>query len=284
MASPATRYAKRDWSTMNKEAGFSIVELITVVVLTAALSGILFQFTIGYMKYASVVESDSIAFVDRLNASDYLRENLSQATGLINQPALADSYPLAPDPADANYWKLLYTVRGTFGNTTEITPIVYFARHSHDTSGNLQKQGEKYLDDEYVLYHDGPKQELRVRRLANPAVLNNAVSTTCPPAHVSAACREDVLLASNITSVAVRYFSRAGNDITITSTGSDALGDTITPCAETTEPYTTCTGATFDSVEVVEFTLNLAKTPSGANKTSTKSATIIRVAIRDDNS
>lgn len=269
---------------MNREQGFSVVELVIVVVLTAALSGILFQFSISYTRMASVLQSDSIAFVERLNASDYLRENLSQSAGLVDQPSLSDANVLTADPSNPLLWNRLYVLKDTFGNKTDITPLLYFARHSQNKAGVIQKNGNNYRDDEYILYHNGPKQELRIRRLANPEVLNSMVTTTCPAGATSTTCPEDILLANDIASVSLRYFSRAGNELTITSTGADSLGDTLVPCADTSPPYATCTGATFDAVEVVELTLHLAKMPEGTTRASTKSATIIRVALRDDNS
>lgn len=264
-------------------AGFSLVELITVIVLTALLSGIILQFSLSYMRYSSIVQSDSSAFVERLNASDYLRENLGMSTGLLSQNSIEDPSALVPD-YDSHHWAVLYPLGGTstsFGNSSSTTPLMYYSEFSKDTSGSLTTFGTTYYQDEYILYHDGPSQQLRVRTLANPNVTNNRRKTTCTPASATASCPADKVLINNITSVKIRYFSRAGIELSITNHGVDGAGNGVSPCPNPTYPYTVCDGATFSLVEVVELTLNLKTQPIGTHGVTTKSATVIRVALRN---
>lgn len=262
---------------MKRESGFTLPELIVVMILTALLSALLFQFALGYARFSSVAQSDSIAFVERLNVSDYLRENLGLSSGLISQNSIPDANANVPDGSDPSYWRLLHAVKGTFGSPSAVTPLLYFKKPSLTTSGALSYNGTLPYEDEFIVYHDGPSGELRVRTLANPNATSNKVTTSCPPSIATSGCPADKVLISGITSVALRYFSRAGNDISFTSI--DTLG-TI-PCSAPGPTYTGCAGADFPSVEVVELTVNLSKRPVGVITNTTQSATVIRVALRN---
>lgn len=262
---------------MRNQAGFTIPELIIVMVLTVLLSGLLFQFAMGYARFNAVAQSDSIAFVERLNVSDYLRENIGLSSGLIVQTSISDSNANVPDSVSPTYWREVHAVKGTFGNTSTVTPLLYFKKPSLNTSGDMVYNGVLAYEDEYVLYHDGPSKELRVRTLAHPDVANNRVTTSCPPAIATSGCPADKLLISDIVSVTLRYFSRSGNDITFTSL--DDLG--TSPCTASGPEYVGCVGPDFPSVEVVELTVNLSKKPVGVSANTTQSATVIRVALRN---
>lgn len=262
---------------MKNQQGFTLPELIVVMVLTILLSGLLFQFAIGYARFNTVAQSDSIAFVERLNVSDYLRENLGLSSGLISQNSIADANANVPDGGNPNYWRLMHAIKGTFGNTSSVTPLLYYKKPSLNTSGNVVYNGTLAYEDEFILYHDGPSKELRVRTLANPSVASNRATSSCPAAIATSGCPADKVLINDIVSVALRYFSRSGNDISFNSI--DSLGNI--PCTAPGPDYTGCEGADFPSVEVVELTVNLSKKPLGVSTNTTQSATVIRVALRN---
>lgn len=262
---------------MNNEKGFTLPELIVVMVLTMLLSGLLFQFAIGYARFSSVAQSDSIAFVERLNASDYLRENLGLSSGLISQNSLVDVNADIPDTSNPGHWRLLHAIKATFGNTSTVTPLLYFKKLSLTTSGAVTYNGVLPYEDEFVLYHDGTSKQLRIRTLANPSVATNKLTTSCPPAIATTSCPADKVLINDIVTIALRYFSRSGNDISFNSI--DQSGNI--PCTAPGPDYTGCEGADFPSAEVVELTINLSKRPIGTITNSTQSATVIRVALRN---
>jgi len=262
---------------MRKQAGFTMPELILVMVLTVLLTGLLFQFAIGYARYSTVAQADSIAFVERLNASDFLRENLGLSSGLISQNSIDDSNANVPDGSNPTHWRLLHAIKGTFGSTSTVTPLLYYKKPSLNASGTMVYNGTLPYEDEFILYHDGPSKELRVRTLANPDVTGNRATTSCPPAVATSSCPKDKVLISDIVSVVLRYFSRSGNDITFNSI--DEFGNI--PCTAPGPDYTGCEGADFPSAEVVELTINLSKRPIGVSADTTQSATVIRVALRN---
>lgn len=262
---------------MKHEHGYTLVELLIGMIVSAILGTVILQFFVSYNRFSAVSISDETAFVERLNASDFLRANLSASSGLISQNSIPDNNTLAPDSVASTEWKKLYPVPGTYGDASSITPILYFQRFSKDSNNNLIANGNLYYTDEFIVYLDGPKQQLRVRTLANPNAPGEARITSCPTGSVTASCPEDLMLANNIASVTLRYFSRAGNELSFTSI--DLSGNV--PCTDTTYPYTNCAGPTFPSVDVVELTLNLIKKPLGFTSPATKSATVIRVALRN---
>lgn len=263
---------------MNRESGFTIPELIVVMILTVLLSGLLFQFALGYMRFNAVAQSDSIAFVERLNVSDFLRENLGLSSGLINQNSIVDANANVPDSSNPNHWREIHAIKGSFGNTSSVTPLLYFKKPSVNTSNNIVYNGTSPYEDEFIVYHDGPSKQIRVRTLANSAATNNKLTTSCPPSIATSSCPADKILINDILSVSLRYFSRSGNDITYNSI--DELGNS--PCIAAGPDYDGCEGGDFPIVEVVELTLNLSKQPVGVKGNTTQSATIIRIALRND--
>lgn len=263
---------------MNRQSGFTLPELVVVMILTVLLSALLFQFAIGYARFNAVAQSDSIAFVERLNVSDYLRENLGLSSGLINQNSLPDANANVPESGNPTYWQEIHAIKGTFGNASAVTPLLYFKKPSINTSNTIVYNGTSPYEDEFILYHDGVTKQIRVRTLANTSVTNNKLLTSCPPAIATTSCPADKVLISDIVSVTLRYFSRSGNDITFNSI--DELGNS--PCTATAPAYIGCVGGDFPIVEVVEFTLNLSKQPVGVKGNTTQSATIIRIALRND--
>lgn len=261
------------------EAGFTLPELIVVMMMTAVLATVLFQFMTSYLRFSAGAESDNIAFVDRLNAGDYLRENIGASSGLMSQNSLDDTHIPASvqDPLDSLHWMALFPYASPvgYGNTSSVTPLLYFRKYSKNSSNEIIMNGVQPYEDEFIVYHDGASRQLRVRTLANTDASGNTRLTSCPPESATTSCPRDTVLMDDVANVKLRYFSKTGNEISITSHADDGTS----PCSNTTYPFTGCDGARFESVEVVEITLNLAKT--SLNTASTKSSTIIRVALRN---
>lgn len=256
---------------MNKnQAGFTLPELIVVMFISSLFVGLLLFFMISYWRYGLLLEADLDTLTTRLNAGDYLRERLNPASGLIIQNSIPDANPAVADPSfvPANYWLPIHAIPATIpiGSAATKTPLIYFKRPSIDTSNAVVMNGTQPYEDEFVLYLDGASKSLMARTLANPNVINNKLRTSCPVNMVTPTCPADTVVATDISSVKTRYFSKTGNLIDYTSSF-----DTST---------NTYTGPDFPVVEVVEFTLNLSKKPYFQQSNATFNTTIIRVAIR----
>ncbi len=75
--------------------GFTIPELLVVIVLTTIFTTLIMTFTIGYWRYGYLLQADLDTLSTRLNAGDYLRDAVGNSTGyavLNDEPGrIADS-------------------------------------------------------------------------------------------------------------------------------------------------------------------------------------------------
>jgi type II secretory pathway pseudopilin PulG len=250
--------------------GFTIPELLVVIILAAFFSGLILTFAFSYWRYGFLLQADLDTLTTRLDAGDILREEIGTSTGLIIQNSLADSNTNVPDPNTSNnFWLPIHAIPGNkpVGNTGTFTPLFYFRRYSLNTSGNYIYNGSQPYEDEYILYLDGTNKTLMQRTLVNPAATNDKLKTSCPPNLATTSCPADKTIAGDLGSIDMRYFSRTGNLIDYTSIWDP-----------NTNSYA---GPDFTAVEVVELTLNITKKPTFQKTNATSNTTIIRVALRD---
>jgi len=255
---------------VKEQRGFSLVELMVVMVITTALSGIVLGFALDFWRSNATLESDLETFVSRENAGDSLREALNPSAGLITQNSIVDTHTNNPDPSDATnqHWLILHAIPGnkTVGSTGTTTPLFYFQAPALDSSKNLIMNGSQPYQNEFVLYMNGTTDQLLMRRLANPSATGNTTVTTCPPAQATSSCPADKVIINNLSSVDVRYFSRSGALLDYTSS-TDSDGN--------------YSGPDFPAVEVVEINLHIFKKSQLKGGADTSSQTVIRVAIRN---
>jgi type II secretory pathway pseudopilin PulG len=253
------------------EAGFTITELLIVIIMTGLLTLIIMVFMFDLWRTSAIQEADIDTLVTRFNASDKLREEIGTSSGLIIQDGIADPNAMVPDTSipGNTYWLPIHAVPGNkpVGSSGTYTPLIYFKRYAVDTSGQYIMNGTQPYEDEYVLYLDGSKKALMQRNLANPAATGDKLVTTCPAAASSPSCPADKTIAPDIASAGLRYFSRTGNLIDYTSITDPDTGAYI--------------GPDFPAVEVMEFTLNLSKKAAFSGADTQQNSTIIRIALRN---
>lgn len=284
------------------QRGFTIIELLVVIIITSALSIITVTMGIDYMKQAANLTAKSNFFIERLNTSDYLRQNIGMSTGLVNQNTIADVNTLVPDPSDATnqHWKMLHAIPGRFGEASSTTPILYYTQNAYRTDNTPLLNGDLPYQNEFIIYHHGPSGELRVRSLAAPgAGVDNRTKTTCTTE--TAGCTRDRVLITGVEYVEIRYFSRSGAKLDLrgscspslygcgTTTYCDPLfpttgNDSICngpPTCEQAAPYTGCNGLDLGQVEVVQFKVRVKKTVESDKNHPIYNSTIIRIALRN---
>jgi type II secretory pathway pseudopilin PulG len=253
------------------EAGFTITELLVVIILTSILTTIIMLFTFDLWRTAATQEANADTLVTRFNASDTLREEVGTSSGLIIQNSIQDANTLVPDSSIPGnlYWLPIHAIPGTVqvGASGTYTPLIYFRRYSLNSSNQYIMNGDQPYEDEYIIYLSGSDKALMQRSLANPAAAGNRLKTSCPAAQASASCPADKTIASNIGSVSSRYFSRTGN-----------LRSEERRVDPNTGQYA---GPDFTAVEVLELTLNLSKKPNFSATQATQNSTIIRIALRN---
>jgi type II secretory pathway pseudopilin PulG len=251
--------------------GFTITELLIVIIMTSLLTLIVMLFAFDLWRTSAIQEADNDTLLNRFNAGDVLREEIGTSSGLIIQNGIADAHVLVPDASipGNNYWQPIHAIPGNkfVGATGTYTPLIYFRRNSVNNSKAYIMNGNLPYEDEYVLYLDGTKKALMQRNLANPSASGDKLKTSCPPAIATATCPADKTIATDLASVSVRYFSRTGNQIDWTSITDPDTGAYI--------------GPDFPAVEVMEFTINVSKKPSFSSTNPVRNSTIIRIALRN---
>lgn len=253
------------------EAGFTLPEMITVLVVTGVFSSLILFFAFSYWRYGALLEADMDTFVTRLNAGDVLRELVSSSTGMTIQNGLPDPNPLVSDPANAtgNYWVPIHAIPGSrpIGGPGTYTPLSYFKRMSFNNANQPIMNGQYPYEDEYILYLDGTTKQLKLRSLANTAAPGNKLLTSCPAAIASSTCPPDRVIAADIESVDLRFFSRTGNLIDYTAAYDPDTDEYI--------------GPDYPAVEVMEYKITLTKKPFLQTTDATRTSTIIRIALRN---
>jgi type II secretory pathway pseudopilin PulG len=253
------------------ENGFTISELLIVIILTSLLTMAIMSFAFNLWRTSATQEAQIDTLSTRFTASDQLRDLIGTASGLIIQNSIPDTNTMNADPSipGGNYWLPIHAVPSTkpVGSTGAYTPLLYFRRFSLNSSNQYVMNGTNPYEDEYILYLNGTSKSLMERILVNPAASGDKLKTTCPPASASSSCPADRVIASDLASVATRYFSRTGNLIDWTSITDPTTGNYI--------------GPDYTAVEVLELSLNLSKKPNFSSTNATLSNTIVRIALRN---
>ncbi|HSX31000.1 MAG TPA: prepilin-type N-terminal cleavage/methylation domain-containing protein [Candidatus Saccharimonadales bacterium] len=261
---------RRKLAPLQPSAGFTLVELLVVMVLTLAFSGLVLTFFLDLWGSTATLENDSDTLVSRQDAGDALRDLFNAASGLINQNGIADLHTNNPDPSIASnlYWTPLHAIPGTTSMPTSgTTPLLYFQAPSVTTSKTFIMNGTQAYEDNFVLYLNASTKSLMLRTLVNPSASGDRLYTSCPPAQATASCPADKTIVGDISSVSKRYFSRSGNTLDWTSIVDPLTGAYI--------------GPDFPSVEVLEITLNLHHKSTLQRGADTSNETIVRVAFRN---
>ncbi len=254
------------------QRGFTLPELITVMTVSLLFAALIIFFGFNFWRSSALQQADQDTLISRLDTGDFIRQNLGESSGLIIQNGLPDNHVLVTDPAYANglYWIPLHAVPNTIniGTTGSITPVLYYRKFSTDRFHNLIMNGTVPYEDEFVLYLNGSTKSMYVHTIANPSAANNRLQSSCPPASATSTCPADRVVATSVSSIVPRYFSRTGTQLDYTSSTDSLTGD--------------YNGPDFPVVEVLEMTFNLKASPSFETANSTQNTTVIRIALRNN--
>jgi hypothetical protein len=252
-----------------KEDGFTVIEIIIVLVMTSVFTTIIMFFTFNFWRYGYSLGSDLDTFVTRLNAGDFLRESIGSSSGFISQNSIADTNAMNPVSIGSSFWQIKHAIPGNvaIGASNTTTPFLYYKRYSVDTTNAYIMNGVQPYEDEYVLYLNGTTHQLLLRTLANTSANGNKLHTSCPASLATTNCPADRIIASDLSSIDIRFFSRSGNTIDWTSIFDSNIG--------------TYAGPDYPAVEVLELTLNISKKAVFQTSNTTQSSTEIRIALRN---
>jgi len=145
-----------------REDGFTVPELIVVMVLTLLFSSMVLSFAFDFWGGATQLQNSSDTFVDRQNVGDKIRDSINEASSLINQNSIADANTALPDASDASNtrWLLLHAIPVTTAMPTkgQSQPVFYFEAPAKDQLNHYIMRGVTPFQNEYVIYMDGSKK------------------------------------------------------------------------------------------------------------------------------
>lgn len=252
------------------QTGFTVPELIIVMVLTLLFSSLVLSFAFDFWGTATDLQNSSETLVTRQNIGDRLRGQLNVASTLLNQNSIADTNANVSDPSDVSgtAWLNMHAVPETVATPVagQYAPILYYAAPALNASKNFIMRGVEPEQNEFVLYLDGAQKKLMLRTLANPAS-GNVARTSCPASVANASCPVDRTLADDVVSVGKKYFSKSGNTINWNDVIDPDTGASI--------------GPDYPDVEVVELTITLRKRAVIHGRADSLSSTTVRVALRN---
>jgi len=250
-----------------EQSGFTLVELVIGMTFALMFSALVIGFMLNFWSATATLEDDSQTFVTRQNAGDRLRDALNAASQLISQNSIDDANRHVA--ADATHWSIIHAIPGTTNmpSSGNYASVLYYESPSLNSSKSIVYSGSIPYYDEFILYLKGSTKQLLMRTLANSYATGNRLKTTCPPPSATSTCPADTVIASDVSSVSLRYFSRSGNTIDYTSSTDSSTGQ--------------YNGPDFPAVEVVEITLTLGRSAQLHGGQVTENQTIVRVALRN---
>ncbi|MEK7472297.1 MAG: prepilin-type N-terminal cleavage/methylation domain-containing protein, partial [Patescibacteria group bacterium] len=158
----------------NQQSGFSLVELMMAVAISAILSTVLVAFTLTYV--ADVFRSRATA--ELAVESHFVLQTMVEDIRLADSIATINSITDANAPADG--WATSDATNQLIINSPAITSerdIIY-----DESTGYSYRNQFIYFISGTILYK---------RVLANTLASGNAATTTCPPASSSSSCPAD---------------------------------------------------------------------------------------------
>jgi prepilin-type N-terminal cleavage/methylation domain-containing protein len=178
--------------------GFTIVELIVVVTVLAAISVVFLGLTSSYL--ITLTRNNQLTEMT-ISSQNLLRttvESLRFGDGVRQTNQISD--PNAPSGG----W-----------NTNNTSFVIIIAEPALDSSKEYiidPVTGSPYMN-ELVYYKDG--DTLMKRKLANPAATGNRLVTSCPANLASASCPADIKLAEYVKSMVFTLYDQDGSNTNV---------------------------------------------------------------------
>lgn len=208
------------------ESGFTLIEMLVVMIIISILSLALANFVITWMQQASLADT-------RANLLETAETALDTVTNDIKLSGSIDTTNRWPDPNGPNGNQYGWTS----GSQTLILAKVA------ETSSNqvIFSDPAEYITqkDDEIYYLSGTT--LYRRTLASTSSTDAAV-TTCPPASATKTCPADTTIATGVTNWAVSYYDENGDVTTPANARSVQLSITISSNDDSqtvSESYTT---------------------------------------------
>lgn len=193
-------------------AGFTLVELLTVIVIAVLLSGVIMGFVADQLRSSTIETARQQLLSDAQLGLDYAAKDIRLSANADANNRWPDTY--APDSGDQYSW------------TSDGSTLI-LATAAQDSSGNIIfTDPSKYItakDNHLYFVQNGTLY----RRILASTAAGNAATTTCPADSASSTCPADKILLDNVSSFSVTYIDAAGNTVTPTNARSIILSVTL---------------------------------------------------------
>lgn len=197
-------------TTERKQGGYTLVELLVVMILIGILSIGIVAFFTSWAQIESLAQSRSDLLTNAENALDTITNDIK----------------LSGSVDDNNRWADTYAPSGQYGWTSG-SQVLVLAKIATDSSNTViysdpskyitQKDNEVYFLSGTTLY----------RRTLKSSSANDAAVTTCPAADASASCPADTVVATGVSNFTVTYYDASENIVVPSSARSVQLSITI---------------------------------------------------------
>ena len=192
------------------EGGFTLVELLVVMIIMGILSLTLANFITDWLQASSLAQT-------RANLLTTTETSLDTVTNDIRLSGNAGQNNRWPDP---------YAPGGQFGWQSNSQTLV-LAKVATDSSNNIiYSDPAKYISqkDNEVYYLSG---SVLYRRTLTSDSSNDAAVTTCPPANATSSCPADTTVATGVSSLSFSYYDASEQIVSPTNARSVQVAITL---------------------------------------------------------
>jgi prepilin-type N-terminal cleavage/methylation domain-containing protein len=209
----------------NREQGFTLVELLIVMILISILSLAIANFIADWLQASSRTQVRASLLLDDENAMDTITNDIR----------------LSGNVDTNNRWADTYGPGGQFGWQSG-TQVLVLAKIATDKNNNvIFSDTTNYitLKDNEIYYLSG---KTLYRRTLDSNNLSDAAVTTCPPAEASRTCPADTTIATGVSSLAFAYYDANNNIVTPSNARSVQVSITTSQLLDSqtfSESYTT---------------------------------------------
>lgn len=186
------------------EAGFTLVELTLVMIITSILSLTMANFIETWLQQSSLSESRTALLLNAESALDTITTDV-KLSGSVDQN---------------NRWPDNNGPGGNLYGWTAGSQVLVLAKAAVDSSNNIIFiDSAKYISqkDNEIYYLSGTT--LYRRTLASTSS-GDAAITTCPPTDATSSCPADLTIATGVKSLTFTYYDANGNTVTPTDARS----------------------------------------------------------------